>query len=92
MIAFLAATAQAQAEATKIAQQAGIAAAKSDPRKYAGRKPSYDRAAVETVRGLVNQGLGASAVAKVTGLSRQTIVRIQQNNGGVEEALSRWGM
>lgn len=92
MIAFLAATAQAQAEATKIAQQAGIAAAKNDPRKYAGRKPSYDRASVEAVRGLLTQGQGASAIAKATGLSRQTIVRIQQDTGDVEDALTRWGM
>lgn len=92
MIAFLAATAEAQAEATRIAQQAGIAAVKGDPRKYAGRKPSYDRAMVEAVRGLLTQGQGASAIAKATGLSRQTVVRIQQDGGSVEEALSRWGM
>lgn len=92
MIAFLAATAQAQAEATKIAQQAGIAAAKDDPRKYAGRKPSYRRAAVEAVRGLLLQGQGASAIAKATRLSRQTVVRIQQDSGTVEQALARWGM
>ena len=92
MIAFLAATAQAQVEATKVAQQAGIAAAKNDPRKYAGRKPSYDRAAVEAVRGLLKQGQGASAVAKVTGLTRQTVVRIREDEAGVEEALTRWGM
>lgn len=92
MIAFLAATAQAQAEATKIAQKAGIAAAKDDPRKYAGRKPSYDRASVEAVRGLLLQGQGASAIAKATGLSRQTVMRIRQDTGGVEEALSRWAL
>ena len=92
MIAFLAATAQAQAEATKIAQQAGIAEAKNDPRKYAGRKPSYDRTMVETVRGLLCQGQGASAIAKATGLSRQTVVRINQAGGNVEHVLARWGM
>lgn len=92
MIAFLAASAQAQAEANKIAQQAGIAAARGDPRKYAGRKPSYDRPMVETVRSLLAQGHGASAIAKATGLTRQTVVRIQQDGGGVEEALSRWEM
>jgi DNA invertase Pin-like site-specific DNA recombinase len=84
MIAFLAATAQARAEATQIAQQAGIAAAEDDPRKYAGRNPSYDRAEGEAVRGLLLQGQGAGAIAKATGLSRQTIVRIQQNVGVVK--------
>jgi hypothetical protein len=32
---------QAQAEATKIAQQAGIAHAQATKRVYLGRKPSY---------------------------------------------------
>jgi putative DNA-invertase from lambdoid prophage Rac len=42
MIAFMAATAQAQAEATKEAQKAGIAYAKQKSEaKYRGRKPSY---------------------------------------------------
>jgi hypothetical protein len=41
----MAATAQAQAEATKEAQRAGIAHAKAngDARAYKGRKPSYSR-------------------------------------------------
>jgi DNA invertase Pin-like site-specific DNA recombinase len=45
LIAFMAATAQAQAEATKEAQRAGIAHAKSngDVKAYKGRKPSYSR-------------------------------------------------
>ena len=45
LIAFMAATAQAQAEATKEAQRAGIAHAKAneDARAYKGRKPSYSR-------------------------------------------------
>jgi DNA invertase Pin-like site-specific DNA recombinase len=43
LIAFMAATAQAQAEATKEAQRAGIAHARAnaDARAYRGRKPSY---------------------------------------------------
>src|SRR6476661_10193356 len=42
LIAFMAATAQAQAEANKEAQIAGIAHAKVRD-KYRGRKPTYDR-------------------------------------------------
>ena len=53
LIAFMAATAQAQAEATKSAQRAGIDHARraklepasGRPAGYLGRKPSYDRAA-----------------------------------------------
>ena len=43
MISFMAATAQAQAEATREAQRAGIAAAQRDDRKYRGKKPSFSR-------------------------------------------------
>ena len=44
LIAFMAATSQAQAEATKAAQRAGIEHAKQyGDRAYNGRKPSYSR-------------------------------------------------
>ena len=45
LIAFMAAIAQAQAEAAKEAQRAGIAHAKANghERAYKGRKPSYSR-------------------------------------------------
>ncbi len=92
MVAFLAATAQAQAEATKSAQRAGIDAAKGDQRKYPGRKPSFDREMVNTVCDLFNLGNGTSAVANLTGLSRQAVLRIRDDRSGVEQALQRWGM
>ena len=92
MVAFLAATAQAQAEATKIAQRAGINAAKDDERKYPGRKPSFDRAKVDTVCNLFSLGNGTSAVANLTGLSRQAVLRIRDDRTGVQVALRRWGM
>jgi DNA invertase Pin-like site-specific DNA recombinase len=92
MVAFLAATAQAQSEATKIAQRAGIDAAKDDERKYPGRKPSFDRAKVDTVSNLFSLGNGTSAVANLTGLSRQAVLRIRDDRTGVEAALQRWGM
>src|SRR5579859_5979819 len=44
LIGFMAATAQAQAEATKAAQRAGIEHARqNDERSYLGRKPSFTR-------------------------------------------------
>jgi putative DNA-invertase from lambdoid prophage Rac len=56
MIAFMAATAQAQAEATKAAQRAGIAYAKQQPEaKNRGRKPSYTRAQCGIVRTMFDQ-------------------------------------
>lgn len=91
LIGFLAATAQAQAEATKEAQKAGIAHAKAqDSESYRGRKPSFTRVQLETVRDLLAQGSGISAIAKETGLSRQAIYRIQGNPAEAEAALARW--
>lgn len=53
LIAFMAATAQAQAEATKEAQRAGIEYAKAN-KKFKGRKPSYHKAQLEAVLALLN--------------------------------------
>src|SRR5215469_2494988 len=75
LIAFMAATAQAQAEATKEAQRAGIDLAKASGERYKGRKPSFTRRQLETVRDMLGQDAGISVIAKTTGLSRQTIYR-----------------
>ncbi len=93
LIAFMAATAQAQAEATKEAQKAGIehARAAGDGR-YKGRKPSYTRQQYETVRDMVSQGWGISHIATQTGLTRQAIYRIKDEPVGAEAALAAWGM
>lgn len=91
LIGFMAATAQAQAEATKEAQRAGIAHAKAqDGDSYRGRKPSFARAQLEAVRSRLAEGASVSAIAKETGLSRQTIYRIQSNPAEAEAALVRW--
>ncbi|WP_416369048.1 recombinase family protein [Tritonibacter mobilis] len=92
LIAFMAATAQAQAEATKEAQRAGIEAAKQDVTKYRGKKPSYDRETLGVVVEMLGSGAGASEIAKVTGLTRQTVLRIKKDTVTAEEALSRWGL
>jgi putative DNA-invertase from lambdoid prophage Rac len=92
MIAFMAATAQAQAEATKAAQKAGIAYAKQQPAmKYRGRKPSYTRTQFDIVRTMLDQQQGASAIAKATDLSRQTIYRIERDPAAAETVLATWG-
>ena len=92
LIAFMAATAEAQANATKEAQRAGIESARSDPRVYRGRKPSYDRNAFDTVVARLDLGEGASAIASVTGLTRQAVLRIKGDRAGAEKALVLWGM
>lgn len=92
LIGFMAATAQAQAEATKEAQKAGIAHHRaSDPSKYRGRKPSYTREQLDLMRDMMGQGAGASAIAKATGLTRPTVQRIRDDMAGAEVVLARWG-
>ena len=92
MVAFLAATAQAQAEATREAQRAGIELAKSKGDRFKGRKPSYDRSVVTRATDLIASGVGPSAIAKETGLSRQTVIRIRDEPEKVSAVLERWGM
>src|SRR3954451_24099576 len=91
LIAFMAATAQAQAEATKEAQKAGIAHAKAKG-EYLGRKPSYTRDQLKAVQDMLSQGAGVSAIAKSTGLSRQTVYRIERDPAAAETSLASWSL
>lgn len=91
LIAFMAATAQAQAEATKEAQMAGIADAKANkPERYLGRKPSYNRDMLTVVTDMLAQGAGASAIAKETGLTRQAVLRIKADPAHADAVLRAW--
>jgi putative DNA-invertase from lambdoid prophage Rac len=91
LVGFMAATAQAQAEATKEAQKAGIADARAKtPEKYRGRKPSFNRAQLGTMRDMLAQGAGASAIAKATGLTRPTVQRLREDMAAAESVLSKW--
>jgi DNA invertase Pin-like site-specific DNA recombinase len=94
LIAFMAATAQAQAEATREAQKAGIGYAKATHRadKYRGRKPSYSREQYQAVRDMLSQGSGASDIAKLTNLTRQTILRIKNAPDQAQKSLENWQM
>lgn len=90
LIAFMAATAQAQAEATKEAQRAGIEHAKARTDAYRGRKPSFSREQFEMVVSMTSEGAGVSDIASRAGLSRQTVYRIQNNPLGSSAAIQRW--
>jgi DNA invertase Pin-like site-specific DNA recombinase len=92
MIAFMAAMAQAQAEATKEAQRAGIEHARltAQQDKYRGRKPSYDRAQLRLVMDLIAQGMSVSEIARTTHLSRQAVIRIREAPEQAEAALATW--
>lgn len=92
LIGFMAAMAQAQAEATKEAQRAGIDHAKAAGVRYRGRKPSYSRAQYQSVVDLLAQEHGTSAIARSTNLSRQAVLRIRDDQVGAEAALVAWGL
>ena len=65
LIAFMAATAEAQAEATREAQKAGIAHVKAtEPHRYRGRKPSFDRVQLDIILGLLAQDASPTAIAE----------------------------
>jgi DNA invertase Pin-like site-specific DNA recombinase len=92
LIAFMAATAQANAEAIKEAQRSGIALAKAKDGlvKYRGRKPSFSREQFLAVCNLVGQNASIGVIAKTTGLSRQTVYRIKDDPVTAEAALASW--
>jgi putative DNA-invertase from lambdoid prophage Rac len=91
LIAFMAATAQAQAEATKEAQRAGIEHAKANGEGYRGRKPSYTREQLEIAQNMFGQDANVAQIAKATNLSRQTVYRIKDDPVAAEAALATWG-
>lgn len=93
LIGFMAAMAEAQAEATKEAQRAGIEHHKAaSPEKFKGRKPTFNRASFEQVKAMLNAGQGHSAIAKATGVNRNAVIRIAQDPAKAEAALAKWGM
>lgn len=92
LLSFLAAMAEAQAEVTREAQKAGIAAARGKEQKYRGKKPSYDRATFDLVRDHLASDTGASSIAKLVGLSRQTVLRIKVDPATAEASLRKWGL
>jgi len=90
LIGFMAATAQAQAEATKAAQRFGIAAAKDEGKRYLGRKPSFSRAQFEAVQEGLTMGNSPAAIARTAGVSRQTVYRIKADPSACEKILAAW--
>lgn len=92
LLDFMAAMSQAQAEATKEAQRAGIAHARAQTKKYLGRKPSYSRKQFEDAGGLLGQGVAVAEIARQLGLTRQIIMRMRDNPESAEAALELWGL
>jgi Helix-turn-helix domain of resolvase len=95
LIAFMAATAQAQAEATKSAQRAGIDHKRRiEPTAYLGRKPSYTRQQLDRVLSALSSASAPSlsTIARVEGLTKQTVYRIKADPRAAEAALVPWGL
>jgi putative DNA-invertase from lambdoid prophage Rac len=95
LIAFMAATAQAQAEATKSAQRAGIDHSRTvKGNAYLGRKPSYDRATFDRIRLALDSASppSLSAIAKAERVSKQTVFRLKQDPQAALAALDAWGL
>jgi putative DNA-invertase from lambdoid prophage Rac len=91
LIAFMAATAQAQAEATKEAQRAGIEHARAKAENpYRGRKPSYSREQFQRVREMLGEGGNGPAViaAAVSGKPTDCLPdqgRSERRRGGARQ-------
>ena len=92
LIGFMAATAQANAEAMKEAQRSGIEHAKMDQleTRYRGRKPSFTTQQLTTACNMLDMSIGVSEIAANTGLSRQAIYRIRDDRAAAEAALATW--
>lgn len=92
LIGFMAATAQAQAEATKAAQRAGIDHRKlADAAAYRGRALSYTREQFEAVISAQALGTPVAQIARDVGLTRPTVHRIVHGPDKAEEMLTKWG-
>ncbi len=90
LIAFMAALSQAQAEATREAQKAGIEHARATADAYLGRKPSFTYEQLATVRDMLANETAVSAIASATGLSRQSIYRIKGDPAWADRLLASW--
>jgi DNA invertase Pin-like site-specific DNA recombinase len=93
LIAFMAATAQAQSEATKEAQKAGIKAAREaddSATRYRGRKPTFDAGQLERTAELLSMGRSPSAIAVEVGIPRATVYRIKEDPAKMAGVLATW--
>lgn len=89
-IGFMAAMAQAQSEATKETQKAGIAFAKAAGGAFKGRKPSYSIEQLQSVLDQLKSAVSVQQISKSTGLTRATVYRIQQDPAKAFAGLAIW--
>lgn len=90
LVAFMAAMAQAQTEANKLAQKAGIAHVRAaEPRAYLGRKPDFTGAQLDAICA-AGDAVGSTDLAATLGLPRQTVYRLRRNPAAARAILTRW--
>lgn len=93
MISFMAASAQAQAEASKIAAKAGHEHRKAiDPDAYKGRKPSFSSEQVGQIMAKLEEGTGVNEIARQLGLSKFTVSRIKSDPVAAMAKAQRWSI
>lgn len=95
LIGFMAATAQAQAEATKEAQKAGIKTAREaqdSVLKYRGRKPTFDLQQLHRTTELLSMGMSPSAISVEVGIPRATVYRIKEDPAKMAGLLETWAI
>lgn len=91
LIGFMAAMGQAQAEASKEAQKAGIAHTRGlDPTAYLGRKPSFTQDQFDRVLAMRTEGMTMTEIARSTGIGRQTVYRIINDPAAASATLLKW--
>jgi DNA invertase Pin-like site-specific DNA recombinase len=91
----MAATAQAQAEATKEAQKAGIMAARQAEEaavKYRGRKHTFDVEQLHRTTELLSMGWTPSAISVEVSIPRATVYRIKEDPAKAVAMLQTWGI
>lgn len=89
LIGFMAAMSEAQGEATKQAQRAGIAHAKTNG-VYKGRKPTFTLNNVEDINKMKSNGESVASIARQLGLTRQTVYRVLKNAPHATSVATSW--
>lgn len=93
LIGFMAATAQAQTEAIKEAQKAGIKMAREGEEaatKYRGRKPTFDVEKLQRVHELLSADWSPTAIAAEVKVPRSTVYRIKEDPAKMAAVLQAW--
>ncbi|MXF81647.1 recombinase [Brucella canis] len=59
-------------------------------RRQEGRSASVDRKQLNAVQDMLAMGAGTSEIAKATGLTRQTVIRIGKDPVKTDQTLKQW--